>query len=300
MKSRFWSLINHSIFPLILAIIFLFVLSAIYLNKEEITRLYQDVFNTLPQVREIVEEKIVPEVRKEVNAPPGLRAMEESPQSFLTVNGVISITNRHRSENNLSPLALNDSLNQSALDKARDMFDKQYFAHDSPDGKGVGDLAEDSGYGFITIGENLAVGNFRNDEALVQGWMDSPGHRANILNNRYQEIGVAVVRGVYQGRNTWMAVQHFGKPLSSCPQVDNALEQRIEDNKNHLDQLQQELEVKKKELDESEPKHGPEYNQKVDQYNALVDQYNSLAQETKAAIDQFNSQVRAFNDCASS
>jgi len=284
---------------LIAVIVLSFILSVLYFNKEEISRLYRNIFNTLPQVRQAVEEKLTREIRKQVNTAPGLRAKEESPQSFLTVEGVISITNRHRLENNLPLLVTNILLNQSALNKARDMLDKQYFAHDSPEGKSVGDLAGDVGYEFIAIGENLAMGNFLDDEALVQGWMDSPGHRANILNNRYRELGVAVVRGVYQGRSTWMAVQHFGFPLSACPQPNSSLEQKIEENKTRLDALQQEIERKREDLEQTQPKHDLQYNQKVDEYNALVNQYNALVAETKGLIEEFNNKVKAFNQCAS-
>jgi len=286
-------------FPIIATLVLSVFLSLVYFNREEINRLYQGFFGKLPEVRQVVEEKIAQEIRKQVNTAPGIRAKEESPQSFLTVDGVISITNRHRLENNLPLLATNILLNQSALNKARDMLDKQYFAHDSPEGKSVGDLAGDVGYEFIAIGENLAMGNFLDDEALVQGWMDSPGHRANILNNRYRELGVAVVRGVYQGRSTWMAVQHFGFPLSACPQPDNELEENLEENKTRLDALQQEIERKREDLEQTQPKHGPQYNQKVDEYNTLVNQYNALVAETKGLIEEFNNQVEAFNQCAS-
>lgn len=269
-------------------------------NRGKIKSLYFDLFNQLPSVEKIADkigEKTLQEIKKQVNTPPPLRAKIESPQSFLTVAGVIEQTNFQRENNGLPPLSENSLLNQSAAVKAQDMFDKQYFAHDSPEGIGVSQLAEIAGYQYIMIGENLALGNFLNDKALVEAWMDSPGHRANILNSRYQNIGVAVKKGVYQGKTTWIAVQHFGLPLSACPQPDDSLKQKITDNKAQLDQLENELETKFSQLESTKPEEDPEYKQKIDDYNNLVNQYNTLVAETKNLIEEYNRQVASFNQC---
>lgn len=284
---------------LILFAIIAAIITLVAIEKDDIQNLYLRFFGNLPEIKQVLQQKLNQEIKKQVNTQPILRAKEESVNSFLTVEGVISFTNRQRAINGLLPLSQNSLLNQSALIKASDMLEKQYFAHDSPEGRGVGDLAEDVLYEYITIGENLALGNFLDDNALVQAWMDSPGHRANILNTRYTEIGVGILKGSYQGRSTWLAVQHFGLPLSSCPQVENQLLQKVEDNQNRLDQLKNELESKKQELEQFEPKHAPEYNQKIQEYNSMVNDYNSLAEETKSLIDKYNSQIRAFNECAS-
>ena len=73
------------------------------------------------------------------------------------------------------------------------------------------------------------MGNFKNDQDLVSAWLNSPGHRANILNTRFTEIGTAVLKGFYEGREVWMAVQEFGLPLSSCPNPDSKvkIERRV-------------------------------------------------------------------------
>src|SRR6185369_15716694 len=117
----------------------------------------------------------------------------------------------------LPALKENALLDKAAKKKLDDMFAQQYFEHINPQGKGPSDLAKSVGYDYIAIGENLALGNFKNDAELVQAWMDSPGHRANILNKQYTEIGVAVGQGTYEGKKTWLAVQEFGRPTSSCP-----------------------------------------------------------------------------------
>lgn len=228
-----------------------------------------------------------------------LRAKVDSPKAALTVSGIVSATNSHRSKNGLGALSVNSKLNQSAEIKAKDMLDKQYFAHDSPTGVGADDLAKTVGYEYIVIAENLALGNFENDTVLVQGWMDSPGHRANILNGQFTEIGVSVIKGTYEGYQTWMAVQHFGRPLSSCPAPNSGLEQQINSNEAALNQLYAELETRKAEL-ESLPPSDPTYEQKVNEYNARVNDYNALLAETKALIDKFNAKVNSFNQCISS
>ncbi|MBI2103686.1 hypothetical protein HYT59_01635 [Candidatus Woesebacteria bacterium] len=249
-------------------------------------------------VQEFVGEQIQKITQGQVNTPGLLRAKQESPQAFLTVAGVIKYTNIHRVENNLPPLKENNLLDQSALIKAKDMLDQQYFEHESPDGKGVEDLTKEAGYSYLTIGENLALGNFLNDKELVQGWMDSPGHRANILNSSYKEIGVGVIKGTFEGKVTWLAVQHFGRPLSDCPGPSTSLKQTIDTNESRLDQLQDELNAMKTDL-ENTPRNDPSYNQKVEAYNAKVNEYNTLLESTKKLIDQFNTQVNAFNACAS-
>src|SRR5262249_8345343 len=125
-----------------------------------------------------------------------LRGGDASANVTLTQAGVIKWTNIQRQENGALPaLTVNAKLNESAQLKLKDMFAKQYFEHVSPSGVGPDGLANEVGYAYASIGENLALGNFADDRALVQAWMDSPGHRANILGKSYREIGVAVGKG---------------------------------------------------------------------------------------------------------
>jgi len=250
-----------------------------------------------PEIEKGIGEFLAKEVEKQVSTPPPLRAEKEAPESYLTRAGVIQWTNTQRAKYGLPPLKENPRLNLSAELKVQDMFENQYFAHLSPSGEGVKDLAEVVGYEFIAIGENLALGNFRNDEALVQGWMDSPGHRANILNPNYQEIGVAVQKGEFEGRTTWLAVQHFGRPLSACPQPDEMLKTQIDANQTEIEKLQATLATLEAEIRNMRPKRGPAYTQKVQEYNALVFQYNAIIDQTKALINTYNNQVKLFNQC---
>ena len=260
-----------------------------------------------PKLLQVVSNKSFEFVEKNISGrvitSEPLRKDEDDENAFLSVNGVIEETNRNRREAGLPELKKNASLGISAQKKVDDMFSRQYFEHDAPTGEGAGDLVNDTGYEFIVVGENLALGNYKNDMTLVKAWMDSPGHRENILKESYLEIGVAVAKGVFEGKETWLAVQHFAKPMSSCPQISVFLKGQIDKNNAELDVMKAELETRKKELEENKPtnrEEGEEYNKKVDEYNNLVNSYNSLLATTKELIANYNSQVSSFNACAKS
>jgi len=237
------------------------------------------------------------EIKKEILAPPPLRAEKDAPHAALSRAGVLAWTNAERREYGLAPLSENAMLDQAATLKLHNMFALQYFSHVSPQGLGPDHWAAEAGYEYVTIGENLALGNFKDDQELVQAWMDSPGHRANLLNTRYEGIGVAVGKGTFEGRATWLAVQVFGRLLASCPQPEETLKARIQANENQLASLEVTLAQLRAELARMRPKFGPAYNAKADEYNAYVAQYNALAEETKSLIAHYNSQVSRFNAC---
>lgn len=258
----------------------------------------------LPNIEKMLEIPIsaeisLKEVSKNISTPPPLRADKESPKSFLAKSGIITWTNIQRNAQGLMPLSENENLNNAAALKAGDMLEKQYFDHVSPSGVDVGDLAEAVGYKFITIGENLALGNFESDKILVQAWMDSPGHRENILGSRFTEIGVAAVKGIFEGEPTWIAVQEFGLPLSACPDPDKLLRMRIESNTIQLQEIENGLKTKQREMNSMRPKWGGKYNKKVDEYNALVLQYNNLHETTEFMTAKYNNQIKKFNACVS-
>ena len=252
----------------------------------------------LPEIQNITFDIEASDIKKEVIAPAPIRAKTESTQSFLTDEGVIRLTNIRRRENGLAPLMLNAELVQAAAAKVQDMFNSQYFAHRSPQGLDAGAFAENNGYEYIMIGENLALGNFRSDAELVQGWMDSPGHRANILNSRYQEIGGAGARGTFEDRTTWLAVQIFGRPLADCPRPNESIRSEIENYDLEIRKLRDAIEALRAEIENTHPKTDREtYNQKIDEFNLLVGQYNQLIEAARNLIGSYNDQVRRFNEC---
>lgn len=131
---------------------------------------------------------------------------------------VIRLVNASRSEAGLPSLKENDVLDFAAETKAEDMTGKDYFAHNSPDGKTPWDFIRGAGYKYAAAGENLAL-DYTTAESAHAALMASPTHRANILNKLYTEIGVSVVPGNYEGRPAIFLVQYFGKPLSPIVQV---------------------------------------------------------------------------------
>lgn len=131
---------------------------------------------------------------------------------------IIDLTNTERAKFQLPPLKLNEQLSDAARRKAADMFASNYWAHVSPNGTQPWSFILAAGYNYLHAGENLAR-DFTNPESIVQAWMDSPSHRENILNSRYQDIGVAVVDGNLTGSDTTLVVQMFGTLQKNKPEV---------------------------------------------------------------------------------
>ena len=239
----------------------------------------------------------VNEIRKEIFTPAPLKIGGKANESVFTQSKIIAQTNIQRYNNGmLTPLIENAKLNEAAKVKAEDMFKNQYFEHISPFGVDPGKLVKSEGYDYVVTGENLILGNFKDEEEIVQHWMDSPGHRANILNNRFADIGAAIVKGAYKGEETWIGVQEFGLPLSACSQPNINTKNQINSSKDQLDQSSLKIDAKRKEIENTNPKSA-QYNTLVDEYNQLVAEYNSLTQETKNLILQYNNQVNTFNQC---
>lgn len=88
------------------------------------------------------------------------------------------------------PVTLSAMLSQAALIHSQDMANKDFFEHEGSDGSKVGDRATRVGYSWRTAGENIAIG-VPTAEAVVQGWLDSPGHCANMMSPAFTEMGIA-------------------------------------------------------------------------------------------------------------
>lgn len=130
-------------------------------------------------------------------------------QAAYSADTLVTFTNAARAENGLGALSTNNALGLAALAKAQDILAKDYFAHNSPDGKTPWDFINESGYTYVYAGENLAIG-YTDTSELFTAWMNSPTHRENIVNPNFREIGVAVVSGEFQGAETTVVVQEFG------------------------------------------------------------------------------------------
>lgn len=142
----------------------------------------------------------------------------QSGHSFLAAvvqSEIILLTNTQRAQNSVGTLKESVLLDQSAQAKADDMATNGYFAHQSPDGKQPWAWITASGYDYQYAGENLAV-RFVDSKDVINGWMASPTHRANIIKQNYTEIGVGIAQGVYKGQVATFVVQHFGKPTAKA------------------------------------------------------------------------------------
>lgn len=133
----------------------------------------------------------------------------------ITPERIIELTNTERTKLGVGILKENKMLSEAARQKAADMFAFNYWAHISPSGRSPWIFFTDVGYKYQYAGENLAR-DFRDPDSVVTAWMNSPSHRENVVNTKYQEIGVAVVDGTLQGVETALVVQLFGTPYGAA------------------------------------------------------------------------------------
>ncbi|HEX3082103.1 MAG TPA: CAP domain-containing protein, partial [Candidatus Saccharimonadia bacterium] len=131
----------------------------------------------------------------------------------ITPVDLFNQTNQQRIANGLPALRMDSRLNQSAALKAQNMFAEDYWAHVSPSGIQPWYWFTQAGYHYTYAGENLAK-DFDTTSGAIQGWMNSPGHRANILNANYTDVGFAVENGTLVGGQTTLIVAHYGAESS--------------------------------------------------------------------------------------
>jgi len=132
-------------------------------------------------------------------------------EADITLNGLLNATNRVRQEQNEPQLNLNSQLTKAAQLKVKNMFDKQYWAHTSPDGVTPWYWFGEASYFYTEAGENLAK-NFSTADGVIAAWMQSPTHRANLLKAEYKDVGFAVMEGTLSGRNVSIVVAMYGTP----------------------------------------------------------------------------------------
>ncbi len=144
-------------------------------------------------------------------------------QATITPAGLLVQTNDARQSDGEAPLQLDDRLTKAAYLKAQDMFAKQYWAHNAPDGTQPWKWLGDVNYQYDEAGENLAKG-FVTDTATVAAWLKSPEHRANVLKPTYSQVGFASVNGELQGKPTQLVVALYGKPAEAGTVAGDATE----------------------------------------------------------------------------
>jgi uncharacterized protein YkwD/stress response protein SCP2 len=139
---------------------------------------------------------------------PGRSGRGSSGGAVGVLGEVVDRTNAERARHGLRALTVDQRLAAAAQAHSADMVRRAFFAHESPDGRQVWDRAVAAGYAYRKVAENIAAGQ-RTAEEVVRGWMESPGHRANILDGDLTQIGVGRADGGSYGVY-WTQV--FGTP----------------------------------------------------------------------------------------
>jgi len=111
---------------------------------------------------------------------------------------VVDLVNKERAKQGIAPCKLNWELSRVARTKSQDMVNKNYFSHQSPTYGSPFQMMKQFGIQFRTAGENIASGQ-QTPAAVMQSWMNSQGHRENIMNPSFDEIGVGYVKGGQYG-----------------------------------------------------------------------------------------------------
>ncbi len=222
-----------------------------------------------------------------------------SDRSIVNSENVLYYTNLERTSRGLKPLRFSSKLTRSTNAKARDMFTFQYFAHTSPHDskKGFAYFIDNENYNFARVSENLAMGEFMTAKEVVDAWMNSPDHRANILFPDYRDIGGAVQTGIMNGNQVFIIVEHFGIPKNACPIVSQA---SLDD----LRSLEQEALAARKVATDLEYKinqdsslSNSDLDALIEEYNTAIRKYNSLATQFGEVTSQYNAQVKSYDDC---
>lgn len=124
---------------------------------------------------------------------------------------IIRLINLERAKKGLAAVTGNEKLNQAAQAKGESMFAQNYWAHVAPDGTQPWQFISESGYAYQSAGENLAR-DFSDEKKLMAGWLNSPTHKANILNGNFSETGVAILDGEIDGEPVLLVVNLFAQP----------------------------------------------------------------------------------------
>lgn len=137
-------------------------------------------------------------------AGPWLQALEPG-RLEITRENVLAAMNRYRGEKNLPPLREDHRLHLAAEDRMLDMEEIGYWSHESPEGRSPFFWLALRGYRFGYAGENLAKG-FETAEVLVDSWMESRGHRQNIMSAHFADCGIAIIDGSTTGRGNGKSI----------------------------------------------------------------------------------------------
>lgn len=143
-----------------------------------------------------VQKPVQQPVQKPVQQPAKAPASNTVNASSQFAREVANLVNQERAKAGLAPLAYDAALEKVALAKAADMDQNNYFDHNSPTYGSPFDMMKRFGVSYMTAGENIAMGQ-RSAEEVMQQWMNSDGHRKNIMNPNFTKIGVGYQNGYW-------------------------------------------------------------------------------------------------------
>lgn len=118
-------------------------------------------------------------------------------------------TNAVRLAHGARPLRVDATLSAAAQRRAEEIVSSGKFAHERPDGTLFARAADETGYAYAVLGENLAI-DFLHEDPLLDAWLASPDHRRNLLSDAYADIGIGIASGDVDGIPTMVAVELFG------------------------------------------------------------------------------------------
>lgn len=143
----------------------------------------------------------------------------------MSIGGLLSATNSERASNGSGALSLNSKLNSAAQNKANDMAARNYWSHNTPEGSPPWIFVNAQGYSYQKIGENLAAG-FSTENAAIQGWMNSPAHKTNMLDPVFTEVGFGFANNANYtsggGGEMTIVVAFYGKPVAAAAPAPSA------------------------------------------------------------------------------
>ncbi len=209
-------------------------------------------------------------------------------QTVITPSSIIDATNAERRYDGENTLISDPDLVEIAEARLNDMFSRQYFSHTGPTGQTVSRLAAAEDYEYVLIGENIALGSFADATELVDTWMESSGHRANILRDDYAAIGVAVGTGMFEGEEALIAVQVFSRPLALCPRPSGELKASILAGQTYIQKVTS--------LVNAYVRTGASLPSAISkQISTLMAIFNK---DLNTKVAQYNKQVKAFEACS--
>jgi hypothetical protein len=174
------------------------------------------------------------------------------------------------------------------------MFTHQYFSHTSPQGIDAESMAHAMQYEYFLIAENIAFGNLSDSESVVGDWLNSPAHRANILNDALTRIGVAAQQGEFDGAPAWIVVQVFARPRSLCTAPDHARLSMLEDRKKFAESIRSFLHL------HQAPAGGDAPTRALLQglLTQLSSAYTQFVATLNVDIQEYNRDLNAYVQCA--